>query len=227
MRVVVGLAKYLFLAQLVNRLGYTGFLLDGHPHSMMDLGIAVAAFYVYLYCNFSGFCDLAIGAGGLVGIAIAENFANPFAARNVREFWNQWHITLSTYMRDMVFTPLSKRIVALAGPRSVPHAIAAAIAVVFLLVGVWHGTGWNFVLFGALHALAVVGNHYYTLGLKELLGKKRFKAYVESRLVRALAVAATWCFVAGSLFFFANDRPHADRIVAALTLRSALYDPVH
>ena len=99
-------------------------------------------YYLYLYCNFSGYCDMAIGAAGLIGIPVAENFNNPFAARNVKDFWNRWHITLSSYMRDVVFAPLSKNLVRAMGPAYANHAIALTITVVFLLVGVWHGVGW-------------------------------------------------------------------------------------
>ena len=225
MRIVVGAAKYLFLAHVINRLSYRGLLLDGHPHGALDLAVAAFAYYLYLYCNFSGFCDLAIGAAGLLGLGVDENFDQPLAARNVKEFWNRWHITLSTWMRDVLFTPLSKAGVRLVGPRYANHAIALAIVVVFLTVGVWHGIGWGFLLFGALHAAGVVANHYYGLLLKQLLGKRRLRAYLDSRLVHAAAVATTQLYVAATFFFFANDAASVAKIMAALLLRSSLYDP--
>ena len=80
----------------------------------------MAAYYIYLYLNFSGFCDVVIGASALIGITIDENFDNPFRARNVNDFWTRWHITLSTYLRDMVFTPLSKMLIRLTGPKVMP-----------------------------------------------------------------------------------------------------------
>ena len=111
MRVLVGAVKFKFFGPLLNQLTYSGLLLDGHPHLWVDLPIAAVAYYLYLYCNFSGFCDIAIGGAGLMGIPVAENFANPFAARNMKDYWNRWHITLSLYMRDVVFSPLSKALV--------------------------------------------------------------------------------------------------------------------
>ena len=219
-RILVGCVKYRFLGSLCYQLGYPNFLLDGNYHHWIDLPIAAVAYYLYLYCNFSGFCDMMIGAGGIIGIPVAENFSNPFAARNVKEFWNRWHITLSAYMRDVVFSPLSKLMVRAAGPSSANHGIAAAIFVVFLLIGIWHGAGWNFAIFGAIHAIGTVTNHYYTIALKGKLGRDGFKAYNANRWIHALAVAATFCYVSASLFFFANSLKDAKAILTALHLLS-------
>jgi D-alanyl-lipoteichoic acid acyltransferase DltB (MBOAT superfamily) len=205
LRVLVGLVKFKFLGPLLNQLTYSGLLLDGHPHLWIDLPIAAIAYYLYLYCNFSGFCDIAIGGAGLMGIAVAENFNNPFAARNMKDFWNRWHITLSQYMRDMVFSPLSKMLVRAFGPAHANHAIALTILVVFLLVGVWHGVGWNYAAFGAACAIGVAANHYFTVALKKRLGRERFAAYNRNRAIQAAAVSLTFLYVTASLFLFAND----------------------
>jgi D-alanyl-lipoteichoic acid acyltransferase DltB (MBOAT superfamily) len=173
-------------------------------------------FYLYLYLNFSGFCDMAIGAAALIGIPVPENFENPFAARNVKDFWNRWHITLSTWMRDVVFSPLSKYFVSKMGIQLADHAIALTITVVFLLVGIWHGAGWNFAAYGAVHALGVVANHYYTIFLKKKLGREKFKAYNENRSIRAVAVALTFCYCGASLIFFANTFPQIKQIFSVL-----------
>lgn len=204
-RILVGAVKFGFLGVLLNQLTYRALLMDGHPHHWVDLPIAAIAYYLYLYCNFSGFCDIAIGSAGLIGIPVLENFDNPFAARNLKDFWNRWHITLSHYMRDIVFSPLSKIFVHAFGLSRANHAIALAIAMVFLMVGVWHGVGWHYAAFGAMHALGVVANHYYTIILKNKLGKGGFAAYNRSPAVRAVAVPLTFCYVAASLFVFAND----------------------
>jgi len=216
LRILVGAVKYQFLGGLCNQLTYSGLLLDSHPHHWMDLPVAVLFFYLYLYCNFSGFCDMAIGAAGLIGVPVPENFDNPFAARNVRDFWNRWHITLSQYMRDVVFAPLSKFFARLFGPAHVNHAIALTIVIVFLLIGVWHGVGWNFAAYGAAHALGVVVNHYYTIGLKKWLGREGFKAYNANPWIRAVAVALTFCYCAATLFLFANTFPEMKEIFSML-----------
>ncbi len=216
LRIVVGAVKYLFLGALCNRLSYDGLFFDQYPHHLVDLPVAVVFYYLFLYCNFSGYCDMAIGAAGLAGVPVAENFDNPFAARNVKDFWNRWHITLSTWMRDVVFSPLSKFLVGKFGPANANHAIALTITVVFLLVGIWHGVGWNYAAFGAAHALGVVASHYYTIWLKKKLGREGFKAYNENRLIRACAVTLTFLYVAASLFLFANTIPEMKEIFHSL-----------
>jgi D-alanyl-lipoteichoic acid acyltransferase DltB (MBOAT superfamily) len=216
LRILVGLVKYKFVGNVCFQMTYTNLLFDDHYHPRVDLAVAVVFYYLFLYCNFSGFCDMAIGAAGLIGIPVAENFNNPFAARNVRDFWNRWHITLSQYMRDVVFAPLSKFLVRLTGPAFANHAIALTIVVVFLLVGIWHGAGWNFAAFGAAHALGVVVNHYYTIGLKKWLGRDGFKAYNLNPWIRAAAVALTFCYCAATLFLFANTFPEMKEIFSSM-----------
>ena len=216
MRMLVGFVKFYFLGALCNQLTYSGLLQDDHPHHWIDLPVAILFFYLYLYCNFSGFCDMAIGAAGLIGIPVPENFDNPFAARNVKDFWNRWHMTLSHYMRDVVFGPLSKYLAHRLGPKQVDQAIALTIVVVFLLIGIWHGAGWNFAAYGAVHAIAVVANLYYTIALKKWLGRDGFKAYNANPYIHAVAVVMTFCYCATSLILFANTFPEIKDIFASL-----------
>ena len=216
MRIVVGLVKFQFLGSYLNQLSYDGLLLDNHYHHFIDLPIASISYFLYLYCNFSGFCDVAIGAAGLMKIPVAENFQNPLAARNIKEFWNRWHITLSTYMRDVAFSPLSKFLVRLFGPRHANHAIAVTIVIIFIMIGIWHGVGWNFVAYGVFHAVGVAANHYYAIWLKKRLGRERFKAYIENREIHAVAVVMTFCYAAASLFLFANNFAEMRDIFASL-----------
>jgi D-alanyl-lipoteichoic acid acyltransferase DltB (MBOAT superfamily) len=216
LRVLVGCVKCQFLGGMFNQLSYGTFLLNGHPHHRIDLAIAMVFYYLFLYCNFSGFCDMAIGVAALIGIPVAENFNNPFAARNVKDFWNRWHITLSVWMRDVVFSPLSKYLVGKFGVNRADPAIAIAITVVFLLIGIWHGVGWNYAAYGAAHALAVVANHYYTIFLKKRLGREQFKAYNENRWIHAVAVVLTFCYVSASMLLFANTFPEMKEIFSSL-----------
>ena len=216
LRILVGLVKYLFLGNVFNQLTYSGLLLDDHYHPWIDLPIAMAFYYLYLYCNFSGFCDMAIGGAGLIGIPVPENFQDPFAARNMREFWNRWHITLSQWMRDVVFSPLSKFLARVMGPSQVNQAVAITIMVVFLLIGIWHGTGWNYAVFGLLQGVGVITTHYYTIGLKKWLGRDGFKAYNSNRWIRAAGIGVTFCFFSATLFFFANSPDDIREIISAL-----------
>jgi len=207
LRILKGITKYLFIGTLLEQLSYAGLLRDGKPHPWMDLPVALIASYLYLYMNFSGYCDMAIGTAGLVGIGVEENFAHPFLARNLQEFWNNWHITLSTYMRDMVFSPLVKALSRRLGPRAMPHVIAFSIFAVFALMGAWHGLALNFLIYGSLHGIGVVACHYYTLYLKKRLGKTGYAAYQDNQWLRWAGIVVTFLYAAGTLFFFSNSIP--------------------
>lgn len=206
LRILVGAAKYLFLANLANQLSYSGIFLDGKPHALIDLGVAIVFYYFFLFLNFSGFCDMAIGLAGLLGIRVKENFDNPFAAKNVKEFWNRWHITLSEYTRDVIFAPMSKALIKKLGVKYTNFSIAATILVVFLVIGIWHGVGLRFAVFGLIHAVGIIANHYYTVWMKRKLGREGYKAYNENRFINAVATLATFLYVAASFAVFANDR---------------------
>ena len=216
--VIVGAVKYRFIGPLLNQLTYSGLLLDGHPHFWIDLPVSAIAYYLYLYCNFSGFCDIAIGAAGMMGISVAENFNHPLTSRNLKDFWNRWHITLSQYMRDIVFTPLSKTLVRLLGPNHANEAIAITIMVVFLLVGIWHGVGWHYAAFGAAHGIGLTVHHYYSVALKKRLGREGFAAYNQNRIIHIFAVMLTFSYVTACLFLFANDGAAMFDIYSALRL---------
>lgn len=206
MRMVVGFVKYLFFSNVFNQWTYAGLLADGRRHGAVDWLVSLVAYYLYLYVNFSGFCDIAIGVAGLIGIRVEENFKNPFVARNIKDFWNRWHITLSLYMRDMVFTPLSKWVMRKATPKTRDHVVVVPIFTIFMLIGIWHGAGVNYLVFGFMHAVAVIANHYYVLFLKRVLGPARLKAYNQNRVIEVIAVCATFGYVCLSLAVFANSK---------------------
>lgn len=205
LRILVGATKYLFLASLLEQLSYSGLLFDAHPHHWVDLPVAVVAFYVYLYLNFSGYCDMAIGTAGLLGLRVIENFDHPFRARNPQDFWNRWHISLSLYLRDMVFSPLSRALIRKFGPSSMSAVIALSIFTVFFLMGLWHGIAWNFIIYGCLHGAGVVACQQYTTFLKRHLGKQGYAAYQQDWRFRWAGIAGTFTFAAVTLFFFANS----------------------
>lgn len=215
-RLIVGLAKYLFLSTLLSQLCYGSLLLDGHPHGRLDLVIAILVYPLYLYCNFSGLCDMVIGVAGLMGIEVMENFDRPFSSRNFQVFWSRWHISLSTFMRDMMFTPMVKYLAAKFGSKNISHAIAVTIVSVFVVIGIWHGAGLNFVLFGLSQGLGVAAVHYMTLFMKKRLGKKGFIAYQQNRLIHAAACICTYLYFALSMILFANSWEQLGKIARAL-----------
>lgn len=100
-----------------------------------------------IYCDFSGYSDIAIGSAKLMGIDLMTNFRSPYFSRSIREFWSRWHISLSTWFRDYVYIPLG-------GSRCSPWKSDRNLLITFLVSGLWHGANWTFVVWGCLHGLA-------------------------------------------------------------------------
>jgi len=205
LRVIVGMCKVVLLGCVLDQLSYRGLLLDGHPHGVLDLLIAAVAYYGYLYCNFSGFCDVVIGGSGLMGIKVTENFNEPMKSRNLRDFWNRWHITLSNFMRDMVFTPLAKFLLEKLPKTLHEHALVLPTVAVFMMIGLWHGSEMHYLLFGLAHAFGMVAHYYYGLILKRSLTKEQLRKYNSNKLIQAMAVFLTFAYVTATFFLFAND----------------------
>lgn len=115
----------------------------------IQLVVASYLFGFQLYCDFSAYSDIAIGTAKVMGYDLMQNFRRPFAARTLRDFWQRWHISLTRWMMDYLYLPLSRRMRGKLGK-------ATATCLVFLIVGLWHGAAWNFVLFGICVGLALV-----------------------------------------------------------------------
>jgi D-alanyl-lipoteichoic acid acyltransferase DltB (MBOAT superfamily) len=116
----------------------------------------------------------------------------------------------------MIFTPLSKSLMRRFGLKWANHVIAASLFISFLVVGVWHGKGTDFILFGALQGAGLVTVHYYTVWLKRKLGRDRFAAYRKNRLIQAISTVVTFFYFSFTLFFFANSWGQMRAIIAAL-----------
>ncbi len=118
---------------------------------------AIVLFTVQLYADFSGYTDLAIGSAQVLGITVADNFNRPFTARSLGEFWQRWHISLSTWLRHYLFLPVSYAVLRISkkekwGPfQATAWAYGAAVMLTMTVCGLWHGPRWTFVLWGALH----------------------------------------------------------------------------
>jgi D-alanyl-lipoteichoic acid acyltransferase DltB (MBOAT superfamily) len=216
LRFVKGATKYLVLANLANQFTYAGLLKDGHPHGSLDVVIAIVSYYYYLYLNFSGYCDMVIATASLCGIEIEENFDSPLTARNLQEFWRRWHMTLGNFLRDLLFSPLSKYFAGKLGGQNIQHAVALSIFCVFLVIGVWHGFGWNFLLYGAAHGTGVVIVQYYTQLLKRGLGRPGYQRYMSNPIIKVCAIVITQLFAAFSLILFANPLPEVGHLLRAV-----------
>ncbi len=147
---------------------------------------------------------MSIGTAGLLGIHLKENFNAPLTARNLQDYWNRWHISLSEYMRDMVFTPLSKTLVRYLGASWLKWITVFTITLTFLLTGVWHGFEWNYLFYGVYHGIGLSLLFLYSQFLKKRLGN-RMKSYLASPVIRSLSWATTQAYVSFSFFFFENN----------------------
>jgi alginate O-acetyltransferase complex protein AlgI len=116
-----------------------------------DLVLATVFFSIQIYCDFSGYSDMAIGSSKFLGIDLMENFRAPYFSRSIPEFWRRWHISLSTWFKDYLFVPLG-------GSRVSGVLRLRNLLIVFLVSGLWHGASWNFVIWGGLHALFMIGS---------------------------------------------------------------------
>lgn len=126
--------------------------------------IASYLFAYQLYCDFSGYTDIAIGTARIMGIDLSENFRRPFAAKSFRDFWQRWHITLTHWMTRYVYLPLARRAASRAGRY-------AAVMMVFFLIGLWHGAAWHFVALGIYLALVVMSQMLWQDATKRLAGR--------------------------------------------------------
>jgi len=116
------------------------------------LWLAALGYAAQIYADFSGYSSMAIGAAGMLGFDLPENFRFPYLARDFSDFWRRWHITMSRFFRDYVYIPLG-------GSRVTNWRIRGNLAVTTLVSGLWHGAAWTFVAWGGLHGLFIMGNH--------------------------------------------------------------------
>ena len=122
---------------------------DVGAHTGAPLIMATVFFAIQIYCDFSGYTDIAIGTARILGFDLMENFRQPYVSKSLTEFWRRWHISLSTWFRDYLYVPLG-------GNRKGFARTLLNLFIVFLVSGLWHGANWTFVIWGALHGLGVV-----------------------------------------------------------------------
>ena len=175
------------------------------------------AYPIYLYFNFSGYTDIAVGCGALLGLRVPENFDHPYLARNVLDFWNRWHISLSSWIRDYVFMT-SYKAVARRFPSRAKECGYGLLFLSLFLTGVWHGTTAGYAVFGAIHGLGAAINQIYGNALKSRLSRAAFQRYQRSRSVRLAANLLTFHFVCFSLLFFSSGVARTFDVLRAAAL---------
>lgn len=149
-RMLVGYFKKVVVADLLA-VYVNAVYNNAEDSAAVSVILASVMFAVQIYCDFSGYTDVAIGCARVMGIRLMQNFDLPYTARSIKEFWNRWHISLSTWFRDYLYFPLG-------GSRCSKAKHMRNLMIVFLVSGLWHGAAWTFVLWGFLHgAYQVVG----------------------------------------------------------------------
>ena len=144
------------------------------------------AYAIEIYCDFSGYTDVAIGSALLFGYELPENFNVPYLAKSLQDFWRRWHISLSTWLRDYMYVPLG-------GSRRGPLRTYVNLMITMLLGGLWHGASWNFVIWGALHGGGLAATRMW---------QRRFPEHGETFAGRVLATFLTFQLVCFAWIFF-------------------------
>jgi len=163
-RFTIGLGKKVLIANVLGEQVDIIFADSVHGMSSHTAWIGILAYAFQIYYDFSGYSDMAIGIGRMIGFRFPENFNNPYISQSITEFWRRWHITLGRFMRDYLYIPLG-------GSRVSAKRMYFNLWVVFLISGLWHGAAWNFVIWGAFHGLFLVADRIILLKFFKLIGK--------------------------------------------------------
>jgi len=163
-RFIIGLAKKVLIANVLGHEADKVFAMTPHQLTTEAAWTGILAYTFQIYYDFSGYSDMAIGLGRMMGFRFPENFNNPYISQSITEFWRRWHMTLSQWMRDYLYIPLG-------GNRVSNRRLYVNLWLVFLLSGLWHGAAWNFVLWGAYHGLFLVLDRLFLLKFYKKIGK--------------------------------------------------------
>jgi D-alanyl-lipoteichoic acid acyltransferase DltB (MBOAT superfamily) len=182
-------------------------------------GVVVFVSYaVFLYVNFSGYIDVVLAIAGLMGFTLPENFANPFAADSFIDFWNRWHITLSTWLKEYVYMPMLTSLMRRYPEKAVaPYLGIVAYFVTFFLVGVWHGQNSTFAFFGVLQGLGVAVNKLFQVLAAKRLGRAGFRKLSDNPLWCAVGRGLTFTWFTFSLTWFWSDWASIRAIYSSLS----------
>ena len=194
-----GLAKKVLIADAVAPIADAAFGAEAAALGPAGAWLGVAAYTIQIYFDFSGYSDMAIGLGTMLGFTFPENFRRPYSAVSITDFWRRWHITLSNWFRDYLYIPLG-------GSRRSSGRTMANLWIVFLLTGIWHGANWTFLLWGLYHGAWLVA--------ERLTGQRSLDSNVSwapaRRAVTLLAVMIGW------VLFRSPDAGHAFEYVQAM-----------
>jgi alginate O-acetyltransferase complex protein AlgI len=193
---IVGMCQKILVADTVAKVA-TPLLATPETLQLVGGWLALFAYTIQLYFDFAGYSNMAIGLGLMFGFSFPQNFDSPYQATSIQNFWRRWHMTLSSFLRDYLYIPLG-------GNRHGKLLSYRNLLVVMLLGGLWHGAGWTFILWGALHGCLLVANGLY-------------RDYVRIPVPRVIAVLITFfCVMMGWLLFRSNDLVMAQHWYSAI-----------
>lgn len=204
----IGLFKKIVLADSVAPLANIVFTAadTGQDLTMAAAWTGSIAYTFQIYFDFSGYCDMALGLALMFGIRLPMNFNSPYKALSIVDFWRRWHMTLSRFLRDYLYIPLG-------GNRSGLLGSKGNLMITMLLGGLWHGAGWNFVIWGGLHGGYLIVNHFWSNSavgatFKSLAGRHLYTVFAWS--ITMLAVIIAW------VFFRAETLPGALTVLSSM-----------
>jgi alginate O-acetyltransferase complex protein AlgI len=180
-RFSLGLAKKVLIA---NHMGQQADAIFAMDYATIDSSLAwigILAYTFQIYFDFSGYSDMAIGIGKMIGFKFPENFDNPYISQSITEFWRRWHMTLGSWMRNYLYIPLG-------GNRVSKSRLYFNLWFVFLMSGLWHGASWNFVIWGAYHGIFLVLERGFLLKVYSAIGK------FPSMIITFFIVMIGWVF---------------------------------
>jgi D-alanyl-lipoteichoic acid acyltransferase DltB (MBOAT superfamily) len=153
--IALGLIKKVVIADFLARTVVDPVFAVPRAYDGLNTLVAAYGYTAQIYCDFSGYTDMAIGLALLMGYVFPQNFRSPYRATGLRDFWRRWHMTLSRFLRDFLYIPLG-------GNRRGKLVMYRNLMITMLLGGLWHGAAWTFVLWGAMHGVGLVGEHLFS-----------------------------------------------------------------
>jgi len=222
-RIIRGFFKVNVLAMLLHSLQQ-----DALAHMSQPVPLSVRLFSAFelavvypffLYANFSGYIDIVIALARLMRVRLPENFNRPFSASSFLDFWNRWHITLSSWLKTYVYNSLLLGLMRQFPSPAIESLIGVfSFFVTFFLVGIWHGRTSEFVVFGLLQGGGVAINKLWQLGLTRIMGRGRYKTLTKNYVYIALGRGATFSWFAFTLFWFWAKWEQLDKVFATIGL---------
>ena len=188
--IVVGLIKKLILADYISPY-IDGISTSIHTASGIQLLMACLLYPVELYGDFSGYTDIALGGACMLGFKLSPNFNRPFIAQTTAEFWRRWHMSLSFWVRDYLYLPLSSGM-----RRWGQWGVFLSLSLTFAGLGAWHGAGWNYIIYGLIQGLII----FYEMKTAMICNK--IKNWIGNPLFTTLSILRTYLLFAFSLIFF-------------------------